>query len=281
MTLYGHQALERAVALVQSRLGIALDDRASRERLVQVLTFRMRESGCDGLDAWLEGWRSPAQEALELRAIADALTVPESFFFRSRDQIRVFANVVVPDRLDARCGTPVRVLSAGCAGGEEPYTLAMAADTVGPLSVLGIDVSARSLERGRRGRYMQWALRETTADEQDRFFVRDGRELVLDQAIRSRVEFQERNLAQDDAGFWAPGSFDVIFCRNVFIYLRPDAIRAIVQRFERALAPDGFLFLGHAETLRGVPTRFELRHVQEAFFYQLGAEDGDRAVQSR
>jgi chemotaxis methyl-accepting protein methylase len=74
---------------------------------------------------------------------------------------------------------------------------------------------------------------------------------------------------------------DVIFCRNVFIYLRPEAIRAITERFERALAPSGFLFLGHAETLWGVPTRFELRQVQEACFYQLGAEDGDRVVQSR
>jgi len=82
------------------------------------------------------------------------------------------------------------------------------------------------------------------------------------------ASFDERNLVDDDPIFWRPDSFDVVFCRNVMMYFSPEVMSAVVARISRALAPGGFLFLGHAETLRGVSHDFHLRHTHEAFYYQ-------------
>jgi len=91
--------------------------------------------------------------------------------------------------------------------------------------------------------------------------------------------FEQRNLVEEDALFWRPGAFDVVFCRNVIMYLTPEAAQAVIGRITQALAPGGFLFLGHAETLRGISHEFHLRHTHETFYYQRreAGDDGGQA----
>jgi chemotaxis protein methyltransferase CheR len=91
---------------------------------------------------------------------------------------------------------------------------------------------------------------------------------VLDPKVRAMASFEERNLVVEDATFWAPGSFDVVFCRNVTMYFAPETMRAVVARIRRALVPGGFLFMGHAESLRGISQGFHLCHTHETFYYQ-------------
>jgi chemotaxis protein methyltransferase CheR len=167
----------------------------------------------------------------------------------------------------------LRILSAGCASGDEAYSIAIAtravaADPSWSVSILGIDVNPSALARGARGRYTTWSLRETPADVRERYFRRDGNELVLDPEIRASVALSFRNLVEDDPSFWRPGAFDIVFCRNVVMYFSPEVMRAVVARITRALSPGGFLFLGHAETLRGTSHDFHLRHTHETFYYQ-------------
>ena len=124
------------------------------------------------------------------------------------------------------------------------------------------------LQKAEKARYSAWALRETPPPIKEKWFRRDGRELALDEQLRRTVHFKQANLASDDPALWQPAVYDVIFCRNVLMYFAPDQMRAAIARIAASLAPGGYLFLGHAETLRGVSDDFELHHAHDAFYYR-------------
>jgi chemotaxis protein methyltransferase CheR len=173
----------------------------------------------------------------------------------------------------AQAGTRrLRILSAGCASGEETYSLAIvvreAVDSSWDVSILGVDVNPAMLKKAARARYSTWALRETPADVQRRWFKAEGRDFVLDETLRAAVRFEERNLAGGSAQLWPPDTYDVIFFRNVFMYFTPGHQRSVIARLERALKPGGYLFVGHAETLRGLSNDFHLQHTHETFYYR-------------
>ncbi len=143
-----------------------------------------------------------------------------------------------------------------------------ALDPCWDVSVRGVDVNPASLERAVRARYSVWSLRETPLEVRERWFTAAGNDLVLDPRIQAAVSFEERNLAADDPELWAAGTYDVVFCRNVLMYFTPEKARALVARMAQAIVPGGYLFLGHAETLRGLSQDFHLRHTHETFYYQ-------------
>jgi chemotaxis protein methyltransferase CheR len=262
---------------VARALGLQFDD-GKLGFLAGVLERRLAATRLDAapyLDRLGKG-----QDAREIAALAPELTVSETYFFRHAAQFRALARALA-DRVTARRSERrLRLLSAGCASGEEAYSLAMAARDVVPASwdigVRGIDLNATVIEKARRGRYTEWALRETPPAMERRWFTRHGRHCELDVAIRAAVRFDVRNLVDEDAELWAPGSYDIVFIRNVLMYFEPAQARVVLARVERALRPGGFLFLGHAETLRGLSTGFALRHTDEAFYYQRldGTPDG-------
>ena len=103
---------------------------------------------------------------------------------------------------------------------------------------------------------------------QRKWFRAESRELVLDEAVRGAVQFDQGNLASDDPALWQPALYDVIFCRNVLMYFSPEQMRAAIARIAGSLAPGGYLFLGHAETLRGISDDFHLCHTHDTFYYQ-------------
>jgi chemotaxis protein methyltransferase CheR len=176
----------------------------------------------------------------------------------------------------------LRILSAGCASGEEAFSIAISAreslDPSWEVSIRAVDVNPAALEKAARGRFTNWALREAPAAVVSRWFQEAGRELVLDESVRAQVRFEARNLVADDGDLWFPGAYDVVFCRNVLMYFAPETAQAVVARIARALAPGGYLFLGHAETLRGLSQQFHLRHTHETFYYQL--KEGASAEQT-
>jgi len=187
----------------------------------------------------------------------------------------------LPERIEARASLrQLRLLSAGCSSGEEAYTLSILcrehlADTLPAFDVVirGVDINPRVIDRARIASYSSWALRETPEAIQKRYFSVVGRDYQLSKVIREGVVFEEHNLIADDT--WAPESYDVIFCRNVLMYFTPEKAQRVVERFARALAPGGYLFLGHAENLRGLSLDFELRHTHSTFYYRRKASPGD------
>jgi chemotaxis protein methyltransferase CheR len=259
-------------AVVAERLGLHLGQ-ARQQVLQETLRERLRAGG-SSVGAYLSRLEAGGAPE-ELGALASELTVTETFFFRNAEQIRAFSAACLEGAPPAR---EWRVLSAGCASGEEPYSLAITAAECLPesqlsrFSIRGVDVNPTMLAKARAARYTKWAVRETPAGVLTRWFQPDGRELVLADRIRSLVAFEERNLCADDPAFWRPNGFDVVFCRNVIMYLTAEKARAVVARIARSLTPGGLLFLGYAETLRGLSEAFELCHTHGTFYYQRLAD---------
>lgn len=267
--------VERFRALVTKRLGIRFDD-AKLPFLAEVLGRRLVASRASAERYFVRLDAMPDPE--EIGELARELTVPESYFFRNADQFRAFAEVALPERMRERGALRhLRILSAGCAAGEEPYSLAIVsreaiADPAWEVSILAIDINPSALERASLGRYTNWALREAPQDMQQRWFQPDGRDFVLNEGVRRNVRFEVRNLVDDDSELWRPESFDVVFCRNVAMYFASEVGRTVIARISRALVPGGYLFLGHAETLRGLSNDFHLCHTHGTFYYRRKRE---------
>ncbi len=263
--------VERFRAVLGRQTGLAFDEQRLGF-LGDVLMRRLARLGRSGEAylAALEHGKMPD----EIAVLARELTVPETYFFRHNDQFRALADRVLPERMGG--GRPVKtlsILSAGCATGEEAYSLAMIMreaidDPAWDVRIRAVDLSPAALEKASRGRYTAWSLRETNPARRRRWFRDDGNEVVLDESIRRAVRFEQRNLSVEDAELWSPGAYDVVFCRNVLMYFEPPRMRQAIDRIARSLAPGGFLFLGHAETLRGVSEDFHLCHTHDAFYYQ-------------
>jgi chemotaxis protein methyltransferase CheR len=183
----------------------------------------------------------------------------------------------VLERRAADPDRPLQILSAGCSTGEEPYTIAMVvrdrrAERPATPSILGVDIDPVALRKAAQGCYSTWALRTTPPHMRQRWF-RPGRNgAILDEEIRRSVQFVQGNLADEHLPVWQPGRYDAVFCRNVLMYLVPRTVRALLNRITRALAPGGYLFLGHAETLRAldeeVAGQFACHHSHGTFYYQ-------------
>jgi chemotaxis protein methyltransferase CheR len=257
---------------IRGRLGLHFD--VDKLSLLGEILGRRAEANGHTPTSYIRAIEARGEADGEIGTLAEALTVTETYFFRNAEQFRALVEVVIPSRTPTQPpGSPLRILSAGCASGEEAYSLAMLARDRPELagvrvSVIGVDVNPSALERAAKARYSSWALRETSPEAQARFFHNDGREFLLDGEVRASVTFQRRNLIEDDPAFWRPGSFDVVFCRNVLMYFAPDTAQAVVTRFSRSLVPGGFLFLGYAETMRGLSQDFHLRHTHGTFYYQ-------------
>lgn len=277
-------AVLRLRRLITLHLGLQFDD-ARADWLAELLQRHARQAQLSD-EAFVERLeRDMTNQRLD--ELAREVTVPETFFFRNVDQFHALQEEVLPQRLRVRAASRcLSVLSAGCASGEEPYTIAIALhgrlpDPDWVAAITAIDVNPAMIDKARRARYTAWSLRETPPEPRARWFRADGNEWVLDEAIRRAVVFEQRNLHTDDPEFWRPGRFDVVFCRNVLMYFEPAAARAIVVRIANALAPGGVLFLGHAETLRGLSDDFELRHTHDTFYYQRQPTSPPSAPASR
>ncbi len=268
--------VERFRSGVSSRLGLAFGG-ANAGTLEAAMRQRLSMTGYR-IAAYLERLDSSDAWPAETVALAEALTIGETYFLRNVEQFRALQHAVLPERAALRgAGQPVRILSAGCASGEEAYTLAIVARETPalagrPVKIQGTDVNRAALRRAAAARYSAWALRETPADLRARYFRAEGREFVLADDLRVAVTFEEQNLAFPE--FREPASLDVIFCRNVLMYLTPGVARAAVAHFARWLQPGGYLFLGHAETLRGLSDVFDLQHQHGTFYYRRNLTSG-------
>lgn len=266
--------LDRFRNLISCTLGLQFDD-AKSGFLADVLCRRSDAAG-QSSSVYLARLESSVPQA-EVAALAEELTVGETYFFRHLEQYRAFDEVALPDRL--RCarssGRPLQILSAGCASGEEPYSLAIAVrnhatiDGSTKVAITGVDINSLMIRKAVRGHFSSWVLRDTPPEVQRRWFRAEGRDHVLDESVRTAVRFEVCNLADEHVDLWRAESQDIVFCRNVLMYFTVAGAEALVRRLTRALRPGGYLFLGHAETLRGLSTDFHLRHTHGTFYYQL------------
>jgi chemotaxis protein methyltransferase CheR len=250
-----------------------------REILRTRLEPRRAALGVESFDALLFHLRFHPEREAERARLVPHLTNNESYFCRERGSLDVIRDEVLPE-LEARLGAggQARLMSAACAAGEEAYTLAILAresgrfTAPGALRVTGMDVDPAVLEKAAAGVYGTHAFRGTEPAWRDRWFDARGEEAWEVKAeVRAPVRFVPGNLVRD--GWWngLPPQH-LVLCRNVMIYFDEDAVLKAAQGLWKALAPGGYLFLGHAESLRHVPVPFELERRPGALFYRRPEE---------
>jgi chemotaxis protein methyltransferase CheR len=211
----------------------------------------------------------------ERARLAELVTNHESYFFREMDQVGHLFDLALAD-LKAALATPgmLRVLCAGCASGEEAYTLALSARqrftgmTGSTLTVDAFDVDATRVELARRAIYGPGALRNTPADLRERYFTRRGEERwELKPPYRTGVRFYWGNIVALDT--FAPAvPYDAVFCRNVLIYFSEPALHLAAEHFAEVLRPGGLLLVGACESLIGVSSRFETVRLGSSIAYR-------------
>lgn len=233
------------------------------------------------LDRLLE---HPQERALFLERLSAELTVGESFFFRNEHHFRALREHVLPAILrDNEQKREIRIWSAGCAGGEEPYSLAILLDQeIGRrrnwrVSILGTDLNPDFLARAREARYRPWSFRNTAIHEDRTCFQKEGDIVRVAPHIREMTRFAYLNLVKDVYPSPLTGTLglDLILFRNVAIYLKPEITRLIIERFHRALRPGGWLLLGETEVSLAPTDGFEARRFDQATFHQKSPHADD------
>lgn len=273
---------ESLVELIRRRVGIDLSQTRDVGSLERFVDARVKALGLQGAPEYVDLLEQQTALGPELTRVITAVTNPHTFFFRDETQFRAAAALLA--RLRGEAG-PFTVWSAGCATGEEPYTLAMICVEQGlDVHVLATDINRESLDIAREGRFKEWSLRRCPRPFVERYFTREaGDTFRVAEAIRARVAFERHNLVDD--AFPSPATaassqlpraadgtsrWDCIFCRNVLMYFHKPAAQRVIEGFARSLEPEGWLFLSTSEHLRGLLWAFQLEEVEGTFAFRLG-----------
>ncbi len=215
-----------------------------------------------------------ANRKAELLVLLDCLTINETSFFRNEPQFELFRNIILPEVLERRkreIQRKLRIWSAGCSTGEEPYSIAMTVlDTVPypdqwDIKIYASDLSLKVLESAHRGVYQSAKVKETVpAETLARYFEPRGEEVRVNDRVRKLVVFDYHNLKHENE----MRELDVIFCRNVMIYFDEEEQKRLVNKFYTYLASDGYLLLGHAESLQSWNRNFRFLHDNKGTAYK-------------
>lgn len=250
--------------LIEREAGIHLAPH-KKALLAGRLNRRIRELGLPSFGSYYE--RVVDGDDGELTHLLDAIATNETRFFREPEHFRVLADHIVPELVQlaesGRKARGVRVWSAACSTGEEPYSIAMVLRRClpqdWPVEVVATDISTRVLARAQAGTWPIAKSREIPPEHLKQFMLRgsgsQAGNMKVGKELRSLVTFSRINLASDPPP--GPARFDLIFCRNVLIYFAKDTKLRVVDKLLHGLLPDGYLFLGHAETLNGTALEME------------------------
>jgi len=215
-----------------------------------------RELGLSGISEIVQRLQTGTEPNLAT-AVMEAMTTNETSFFRDGIPFEELRNYMLPQLLATRSGyRSLRIWSAACSTGQEPYTLAILLHEMLPdirswrIEIVATDIDQTVLQRASAGRYSDRELKRGLPEEYlNRYFVHDGEAYQACESLRSLITWKQLNLLKDFSGL---GRFDIVFCRNVLIYFDNEDKIDIARRIHRQLASDGFLMLGAAETVIGL-----------------------------
>jgi chemotaxis protein methyltransferase CheR len=259
---FSDQDFQRVRRMVHQQTGIALSE-SKRQLVYGRLSRRLRALRLREFDTYLS--RVESGDAEELQHFRNAITTNLTSFFRENHHFDFLANQLLPHlEFQNRASRRIRIWSAGCSTGEEPYSIAMILlEAAGHLlrswdvRILATDIDTNVLEHARCGVYAAEKLEKMDRTRLLRWFERvpDEEQFRISDVVKQAVTFNELNLISD----WPmKGPFDLIFCRNVVIYFDRDTQRQIISRMEGLQRPDDYLILGHSESLLDISTRYRL-----------------------
>lgn len=268
------RSLSILLDLIHRRTGLIYEN-GRRDLIANKLSPLISERGMDSYLDYYYFLKYDPQADGEWRQVERALAVNETYFWREFDQIKAVVDVLLPQLQDERPGLPVRIWHAACATGEEPYTMAIALLETncylkGPIEIIGTDFNSEALALARAAIYRPRSFRSIPSEIMERYFTPiDNEKYHLSDKIRERVQFYHLNL-MDQANMRRMKDFDVIFCRNAFIYFSKKAIQTVTESFYNSLQEAGYLFVAAAESLLKATTLFDLVDVGGTFVYKKG-----------
>jgi chemotaxis protein methyltransferase CheR len=263
---------------IHEKFGLFFDE-GQRNTLRSRLASRLSSLDLMSFEDYYHYLRFGPQRNEELTRMASHLTNNETYFFREQPQLQVFQDHVLRSIKERKAKTnerKLRVLSAGCSTGEEIHSLAMLIYDSGQffwnweVELFALDVDEAALEKARRGLYFHNSFRGLAPAIRERHFFKEGPGERVKEPLRRMIQFRRGNL-MDAQSFESYYPLDAIFCRNVLIYFSDTAIRRVVEHFWSALVPEGYLLLGHAESLSRITDMFTPIRFPGAMIYQKPA----------
>lgn len=263
--------------LVYERYGLHFPDnrRADLERGVRQA---FAASTCTDMNEYYCLLRDHDSSVMHFERLVNAVTINETHFFRDAGQVDALYSHILPQLIQRRRALrTLRIWSAGCASGEEPYSIAMLLRELLPdvdewsITILGTDVNTEAVDRARQAVYSEWAFREERAKQwRPRYFCRRGNRYELMPAVQRMVTLAQLNLVEDNYPSYESNTtlMDLILCRNVMIYFTESISRGIVNRFYSCLTHGGWLVVGHAEHSLTIYRRFQAHNFPHAILYQ-------------
>lgn len=260
--------------LIHKNSGLKFDE-SSKYLIQRRLSQRIQMLKLDSFQKYYYYLLYDQNREAELDNIFDLITVNETYFFREEKQLKAFSDEILPEIVNEKekqSIKSIRVWSAGCSTGEESYTIAMIIDQQKHLKgwdvdIFASDISPKTIMKARRGIYTANSFRGVPEEIIKTYFVRENDKYKLVDSIKNTVTFGKLNII-DERKLVLLGEVDVIFCRNVLIYFDTEAKKKAITNFYNRLRKNGFLLLGHSESLLGISTQFKLRHFINDMVYQ-------------
>lgn len=267
-------ALQPFKQLIRARCGLQLDGLAE-ERLNKALQQICRQKKLSGFDAY---YRLILKQPDDFDELVSQLTINETYFFREPQQIELLIKRLIPRLLaQAAPQTSLRILSAGCSSGEEPYSLAIALNEAWPEQATQLftlhagDLDRQVLEKARKGAYSAFSFRTLAASLRDKYFRSSGKGYLLDETLKQRVCFFELNLLNPKVTDEV-GQYDLVFFRNVSIYFDTETRQQIQKNLAQLMKPNGILVLGSSETLANDLGVFQLVEELGQYYFVKGTQ---------
>jgi chemotaxis protein methyltransferase CheR len=257
--------------LIKSEFGMFFDD-SSKFLLERRLSRRLKLHHINDFRDYYRFLLYDKKRDEEMTALIELLTVNETFFFREQSQLKAFSEEILPEiREINKDSKRLRIWSAGCSSGEEPYTIAMLVLEYGfygwDVDIFGSDINQRVLTLARQGLYRKNSFRSAGQHYVEKYFKEENGAFAISEDVKRLVSFSHLNLL-DPFKVRFVGKMDVIFCRNVLIYFDQAARKKVVDNFYDSLVDGGYLLLGHAESLINISTSFALKHLKNDMVYQ-------------
>ena len=283
--------LSRLSDFLELQIGLHFPRERWRD-LERGIAVASRESGYKEAQAYIHWLLAAPLTRTQIEMLASHLTVGETYFFREKRSLDILEQQILPELLRARGETEkhLRIWSAGCCSGEEPYSIAMLLDRLIPdfekwnVTILATDINPRFLRKAAQGVYGEWSFRDTPAWLRERYFTKrqDGR-FEIQPRIRRMVTFSYLNLAEDASPSLvnSTNAMDVIFCRNVLMYFAQERARKVVDKLHRSLIEGGWLITSPVETSTVLFSAFTAVEFPGAFLYRRMAAGGPRTVAVR
>lgn len=276
--------LDLFVQLIANNTGLHIRPQ-DRRALAQKLLVRMKAIKLATPESYYQFLQANTEiSQTEWRELIVLLTTTESYFLRDKGQFNLLENVILPEIIEQKnqlgnysgLTRSLRIWSAGCSTGEEPYSLAILIQKLIPdwedwnILILGTDINKEALDKARKGIYSPWSFRLVNPEIQQQYFVPYKGEWMINTKLIKNVKFRYGNLVKDDfpSVYDDLCNMDLILCRNVFVYFESPSITLVIKKFYNTLRPGGFLITGHAELYGQVFPKLRAKLFPESVVYQ-------------